>query len=588
MADQSLILVPIQRLILAGQFAQARESLDALMRKKSSPVLDNLMAICLARLGELERAEFYAERAAAASSTDPDVLVNYANVLSLRGVQDRAVKVYTKVLDLKPDSLHARLGVANALRALGMFTKATGHLRLALDLSRDPDIEATLATTLASAGSVDEGWSVVEGALKVYPDSEMVAYAAGYLSHFVPGLTAQEIREVHLGYGRLLTRTMGTPLDPPRLPRTGRSRVGLLSQDFRQHSVAYFAMPLVTHLPREHFEVVCLSACPRGDAMTRKFREGADEFHDVSRLSNDALAARVRDLRIDILMDLSGLTLGHRMPVFQRRPARVQVSYMGYPCITGLSTIDARIVDELTDPPAQAEPGPERLVRLAAPFLCYAPPETAPKPGVRPAGSVVTFGSFNVVPKINELVLDCWARILQGVPGSGLLLKASQFADLGTRERCITSLKERGIDPSRVEILPPAAETAGHLGLYARMDIALDTFPYNGTTTTCEALWQSVPVVTLAGDRHAARVGVSLLTAVGIPELIARNADDYVRLAVELAGDPARLLHYRTTLRDRVRQSPLCDAPAFGRRFGELLMSLEAGASQSAAGPGRP
>jgi predicted O-linked N-acetylglucosamine transferase (SPINDLY family) len=274
------------------------------------------------------------------------------------------------------------------------------------------------------------------------------------------------------------------------------------------------------------------------------------------------VADRIREDRIDILVDLAGHTAGNRLGVFAQQPAPVLIAWMGYPNTTGMATMGYRFTDDVADPPGQADcDHTETLLRLNSGFLCFAPPAEAPDVAPLPSSTSghVTFGSFNHLPKVNPAVVGAWAAILQRVPGSRLVIESRTLADPETRERYDALFTAEGIEPGRVELVPWIASTAGHLGAYGRVDIALDPFPYNGTTTTCEALWMGVPVVTLRGDRHAGRVGASLLTRVGLTEWIAETGDAYVDTAVALAGSPDRLASLRRELRQRMADSTLCD-----------------------------
>jgi predicted O-linked N-acetylglucosamine transferase (SPINDLY family) len=256
--------------------------------------------------------------------------------------------------------------------------------------------------------------------------------------------------------------------------------------------------------------------------------------------------------------------------VFARKPAPIQVTWLGYPNTTGLKAIDYRLVDAVTDPEEEADAwASETLIRLADGFLCYGAPHDAPEPAAPPclATGTVTFGSFNNPSKLSAATLDTWAMLLARLPDARLLLKGGWFADPATCELFRNRLGSRGIVAERIELVPMLADTAAHLGLYDRIDIALDPFPYNGTTTTCEASWMGVPVITLRGDRHAGRVGASLLTQLGLTELIADSVEEYVEIAVALAADQARLGELRRLLRPRLATSSLGDAAAFARKI---------------------
>ena len=294
----------------------------------------------------------------------------------------------------------------------------------------------------------------------------------------------------------------------------------------------------------------------------------ADHYVPIYNLPDEHAAAQIREHGIDILVDLSGHTSGNRMMLFARKPAPVQLTWLGYPATTGLPTIDGRITDAVADPPGDADRlHTERLIRLDGGFLCYRPYDKAGAVAPLPARGAghVTFGSFNNRAKLSPRTIALWAEIMGQVPDARLLLKATQFKDAGTRERCREAFVAAGVAGERIEILAPLPDAGEHLALYGRVDIALDPLVYNGTTTTCEALWMGVPVVTLRGDRHAARVGASILTTTGLASLIAETPDRYVAIATRLAGDLDALAQLRAGMRERLRKSPLCDAAGFAR-----------------------
>jgi predicted O-linked N-acetylglucosamine transferase (SPINDLY family) len=289
-------------------------------------------------------------------------------------------------------------------------------------------------------------------------------------------------------------------------------------------------------------------------------------------LGDESVEALIRKDGIDILVDLAGHTAHHRLSVFARKPAPIQVTWLGYPNTTGLSAIDYRITDALSDPPGQTERWhTEKLLRLPGAFSCYLPPAESPPVGPLPALAAghVTLGCFNHIAKVTPSLLGLWAGILKDLPGSRLFLKSRGLADPGTAGRIREELAGSGVAPERVELRGEALPTAEHLGLYNRVDIALDTFPYNGTTTTCEALWMGAPVVALAGATHVSRVSASLLTHLGAAELIASSADEYRLRCLALAADLPRLAERRATQRDRMRASPICDAAGFTRGLEE-------------------
>jgi len=292
----------------------------------------------------------------------------------------------------------------------------------------------------------------------------------------------------------------------------------------------------------------------------------SDQWRDIAGLGDEQAVELIRNDKIDILVDLAGHTARHRLLVFARKPAPVQVTWLGYPNTTGLDAIDYRLTDAISDPVGQTEAWhSEKLVRLPGAFSCYRPPDDAPAVGVLPAlkNGYITFGSFNHFAKINPAVLDLWARLLSQLPSSRLLLKARSLADAGTASRVRETFAHHGVSSERLELRSDDLSVAAHLSLYHGVDVALDPFPYNGTTTTCEALWMGVPVVTLAGQTHVARVTASQLTHLGRPEWIAYSENDYIEKCIELAADLPGLAGTRAAQREHMRLSPLCDAPCF-------------------------
>jgi protein O-GlcNAc transferase len=345
-----------------------------------------------------------------------------------------------------------------------------------------------------------------------------------------------------------------------------RLKIGYVSPDFRKHSVAYFIEPIIASHSRVHFEVFCYSNSLVIDEVTKRIQNYSDQWRSIVGMSDENVAKLIRDDKIDILIDLSGHTADNRMLLFARKPAPVQVSWIGYPATTGLSNMDYRIVDSYTDPPGITEQFyTEKLLRLPDSFLCYRPPDESPQIVKLPVmvSGHVTFGSFNKYAKVSPVLLDLWIKILKMIPRSHLLLKAKSLGDTAVKKNFVARFTKEGIDRKRIELLALTSSLREHLNLYNRVDIGLDTFPYNGTTTTCEALWMGVPVITLAGKTYASRVGSSLLANVGLINLIAKTPDEYIEIAIQLAMDTKRLQLLRESLRTVMIQSPLTDAKRF-------------------------
>jgi predicted O-linked N-acetylglucosamine transferase (SPINDLY family) len=452
-------------------------------------------------------------------------------------------------------------------QAEGRLGEATALYRSALQVRPDlAEAHSNLAAALHEQGVRAESRAAYGRALALRPDDVMAHSNLLLTLNYDETVGAEDMWAAHAAYGRRWDkgpRAHANPRDPER-----RLRVGYVSADFKMHSCAFFIEPLLRHHDRAAFEAVCYSGVERPDLTTAELRRLAAGWRDVGGLGDQDFAAQIERDGIDILVDLSGHTRLNRLPVFGMRPAPVQVSWLGYPNTTGLAAIGYRLTDGWADPPGRGDGHySERLVRLDRCFLCYAPPADAPVVAPLPAlaGGGVTFGCFNNANKLNPGVAGLWARLVASVPGARLLLKAKHFLDEGTRAHYRSMFAAAGLASDRLELAGWVAERQGHLGAYGRVDIALDPFPYNGTTTTCEALWMGVPVVALAGERHAGRVGVSLLRAAGLGELVAASEVEYVATAARLAGDVAGLARLRAALRGRVAASELCDGPGFAR-----------------------
>ncbi len=337
-----------------------------------------------------------------------------------------------------------------------------------------------------------------------------------------------------------------------------RLRVGYLSPDLRAHSVAYFLEPVLGAHDPAAVEVFCYADVVSEDAVSARLRELASTWCNVAQMTPSDIAARIREDQIDVLIDLAGHTWPRGLLVMARKPAPLQASWIGYPGPTGLAAIDMRITDAIADPPGTEDRYSERLARLDPVFLCYGPPSEAPAP-VRHDGPP-TFASFNNPAKIAPPVFEVWAALLRAVPDARLLLKYAGLDEPATAERLRGRFAAAGLDPERLDMRGRAAAVSEHLAAYSDVDVALDTFPYNGTTTTCEALWMGVPVITLAGAGHPGRVGASLLSALGKADWVAADPAAYIETAAAMMADRGALAAGRDALRARMLASPLCDA----------------------------
>ena len=461
--------------------------------------------------------------------------------------------------------------LANAYNNLGYALSQVSQLSEAINaceeaLKINPELVAAWVNkgyALNNQGCVKEAGECFREVVKLEPNYYVghsnLLYSLNYDSTHTPETIANAHRQWGEDFAANITppKTYQNVRDPNR-----KLRIGYVSPDFRQHSVAYFIEPILQHHNKQEFEIFGYANVSLPDAVTQRLQNLTDNWCDVSQLSDDNLSEKIQEDGIDILIDLAGHTGNNRLLTFLRKPAPVQLTYLGYPNTTGTDRIDYRITDNWADPAGLTDAYySEELIRLPRCFLCYQPSPTAPPVSELPAKIInrITFGSFNNLPKITPEVIALWSQILHSVPNSRIILKIRWFDDEKTRQRYLTMFAENGIENERIKLIGLIPDSSHHLAFYGNIDIALDPFPYHGTTTTCEALWMGVPVISLAGNTHASRVGVSLLSSVEMSELIATTKEEYLTKAVNLARDLNKLSELRSQMRQRLASSPLCD-----------------------------
>ena len=528
----------------------------------------NGLGVALQACGDLGAASEVLRAVARRRPEDSDILTNLGTVLVARGEVDEGIALLRKSTRLDPTDATAFSNLGYALFLIGHLGEAITACEAAVRLKPGyADAYSNLGIALGNQGRLAEATAAFEHALALDPDHGGSFSNLLFLGNYDPDIPLAALAERHRGFGRRNENAAVLRHEIDRDPGR-RLRIGYVSPDFRQHSVAYFAEPLLTAHDPGAVEVICYAAVKKPDDVTERLQSRAGAWRNIVGMSDAAAADCIRADRIDILVDLAGHTAGNRLGIFARKPAPVQATYIGYPNTTGLARVDYRLTDASADPPGEDESlYTERLYRLPRCFLAYRPPAEAPPIAARPslAAGRVTFGSFNALPKVNARTVATWAAILDAVPGARFILKNASLVDPATQARYRDLFAAHGVAAERVDLVAYMQERGGHLGFYNRIDIALDTFPYNGTTTTCEALWMGVPVVTFRGQRHAARVGASLLDAVGLDELVAPSVEAYVALARDLAAQPERLAAISRSLRGRLQASPLLDAQGLAR-----------------------
>jgi protein O-GlcNAc transferase len=427
-----------------------------------------------------------------------------------------------------------------------------------------------LASVLVDLWSIDEAVSAYGRALELAPRSGAVFSALLFHSHYLSPADRRQMFDLHRRFGTMMREAVPARQEKFALaPDPGRRlRVGYVSPNFSRHSVGYFVEPVIRCHDRERYGIYCYYTHPLSDETTARLRRSADGWRDIADANDDAVEHMIRADRIDILVDLAGHSKGNRLGVFARKPAPIQMTWLGYPDTTGLDAVDFRITDRVADPEPDAElRHSERLLRIDDAFLCYQPPDSPPVSERSGSAPGIVFSSFNNIAKLNDETLRVWGKILAAVPGSRIAIKAASLGFPDTVDRVLDCCERSGMDPGRVELRGWIKDRRQHLELYDNIDIALDTFPYNGTTTTCEALWMGVPVVSLAGDAHMSRVGAAILHCVGLSDLVARSAGEYADIAVTLARDAGRRQSLRAGLRSQLLASPLLDHTGFTRKL---------------------
>lgn len=509
----------------------------------------------------------------------PAAYVNLAALLGSLGRFAEALPVCQRAVAVAPQSLAAQLNLASTLGELRRLDEAVACFIQALRLApNDAALWNDLADCLVLAGRVPEALQVLRQMLGRNPRS--LAAHRSFL--FTLNFSCESQAELSAQHERFNAVAEALHGPAPRgggargasRSESGRIRVGLVSGDLHRHSVAYFLAPLLDRYDRGRFHVTCYATGRVADTVTAWLRGRADAWRQAHGSPDEVLAGHIKQDGIDVLIDLGGHTNSGRLFPFAVRSAPAQATFLGYPTTTGLAAMDLRISDPLVDPPDTPAAGPERVLRMPHSYFCYRPPAEAPAPSPPPCLQTrrVTFGSFNTLAKISDRTLALWAAVLAAVPDARLLIKAQGLEVPVARQRVLARCASAGIDSTRVDSMDWQSDVRSHLGCYARVDVALDTFPYNGATTTCEALWMGVPVVSLVGETHASRMGSSILHAAGHGEWAVDSPERFVAASVALASDPQQLQAHRAELRKTLTASPLMDEVRYVRAFEQLLM----------------
>lgn len=560
-----------------GRVDMALQVLEPALR--STPIAADALKL-LARLAlhqqRMPLARQALERALAQLPLDPETHALVAAAARIQGQPEALEAAARRALELDPAHPVAAALLSEHLRERLRISEARAVADACLAARpRDFGTRLSRADLHMFAGDADAAMQDADVACTQSP-SLQARQVAAMASLYVDRLTATQVMERHLATARSIP-ALGLPMRPRTGIAPGRRplRVGFLSPDLRRHPVGTFVAPLLAGLPRGRVHPVCFSDAPPDDT-TGRLQERAGGWHDTRSLSDAALFQRIQDEAIDVLVDLAGHTHGSRPGLLASRVAPLQLVYLGYLHDTGLAACDGVVGDAVTLPAGTASA--RRPLRLPGCFLCFEPPRDAPPVAARDGDGPVVFGSFNHLAKLSPDTVALWAQVLERVPGSRLVLCALGLQDGGVRESVRARFARHGVDGDRLELRPPVTEATAFLRQYGDIDIALDPLPFNGGTTTLQALWQGVPVLTCPRDTMASRSGASILHAAGLDDWIARDVPHFLALAARFASERALRRELRHSLRDRITAGGLTDGVRFSAGFAALLEAAVAGA----------
>ncbi len=563
--------------------------------------------------GNNQRAIKLIQQAIKINTLDADYLYNLGIILAAEKMWEQASKSYKKAISLSPNYAMAYNNLSILMQRLGDETSWKNHCKTAYSLAPNSlEIINSYANYLQQTSNIFAAIKELQRGLLLDAKNGLLlaslakflcmtgnsSEASDYLTrlplnahkrpenshlkllclHYNDKMSPEVVFKNHLEFGELCSEKQTWLQQRKANTHSEKNlRIAYISPDFRFHSVAYFIEPILRNHHREHFTVFCYSNLRSPDKTTEMLKKNTDYWRDVYSLCDEELMQLIINDKIDILVDLAGYTAGNRLSIFTHRITPIQITYLGYPNTTGLKTMDYRITDHWADPVGTTEHlYTEKLARLNGGFLCYKPSDGCPdvsKPPMCHSG-YITFGSFNNLAKLNDSVVELWCSILQSIENSKIQLKSKIFLEQEGQDFTYARFKKHGIHRDRVLLREYAPDYVSHMSAYREIDIALDPFPYNGTTTTCEALWMGVPVVALQGDSHAARVSTSILNKLGLKHLIATDQINYKKIAITLANDEQKLCELREKMRETMNSSKLTDGKEFTLELEKLYKKM--------------
>ena len=560
-----------------GQNIEAVASFrKALSIKPNLATTHNNLGSVLKEMGQLDEAMACYRRAIAFNPKFSDAFYNLGNALLDSSQPDEAAKNFRAAVTLKPDFPDALMNLGTALKELSHFDEAIATYQQALKIKPEfAEAYGNIGSTLKEIGRIDDAIANYTRALDLKPDFALqssLLFIMNYTGSHTPEYRLEEARK----YSRLADAQISkryTSWKSRNEPK--RLRVGMVSGDLRNHPVGFFLESLLAHIDPARIELIAYSAVHTTDALSTRIKPHFSKWKSLAGLSDEGAARMIHDDGVHVLLDLSGHTRHSRLPVFAWKPAPIQVAWLGYFASTGLNEMDYLIADHVGVSEANRTHFTEQVWYLPETRLCFSPPDTNLPVAALPAvdNGYVTFGCFQNLSKVSEAVLSTWADALKAVPDSRLRWQCKQFDDAPVVEQMLQRFEQLGIESERISLRGGTSRET-YLAAHGEVDMLLDTFPYPGGTTTCEALWMGVPTLTLAGDTLLSRQGASMLTSAGLPDWIADSREDFVAKAALLSGDVTALSDLRAGLRDQVRVSSLFDAPRFAHDLEEALWAM--------------
>lgn len=597
-----------------GEFIKAKAIYHKLLQEdpNNSEIL-HLLGVTLASLKIYEEAIHFTRRAIILDASNHIFYNSLGNIFWLQKRFNEAYQCYQQSLTLNPNFAEAYSNLAMIFGEMGHLTEAISYFQKALSINdQNPQIRynlgiayvkqhqlmeaiscyqqillthpfhletySSLGKVLKDIGMIDESIDSYQKVLNLNPTYREAFQNFLYTLNFSIIHDRENLFLEHQKFNQQCALPLASSIQPHfnECLRTRRLKIAYLSPDFRKHSLSYFIEPLLRHHDHHQFEIYCYYNNHKVDQITQQLQEYSDHWIDCASFSDEALIKRIRQDQIDILVDLSGHTHHNRVLVLSQKPAPIQVFHtIAYSNTTGLTAIDYRITDHYVDPKNTDLLSSEVLIRMPVSYYCYRPHEGSPSVNSLPAikNGYITFGSFNSPAKLNNFILSLWAKLLHTFPHAKLSIMSQAFVDLSVRQFFQNRLARLGIDSKQV-IISYAPSTEETLAAYHQIDIGLDSYPFNGATTTCQALWMGVPVVTLVGHTPASRAGLSILSAVDLTELITYTSEEYLEKCASLACDLHHLQTLRKIIRSKMLSSPLMDGLTSTRHLEAAYLSM--------------